>query len=319
MGKSTLVSLRRNWYSNINMLLKDKSPKDLEQGPFLFIVNPKSGTGSAQIFLEYIKTVKHHHSFEVVVSESSEHSVSLAKNAALNGYSAVIAVGGDGSVHEIGLELIHTHVALGIIPTGSGNGVSRHLGISNDIKKATQQMLNGHFRYIDTIKANKHRAIGFCGIGIDAHVASVFANSTERGFNNYMKLTIDAFSNYNPTPFEITDSQLPISEAYTVVIANTTQFGNNAFINPKGKDDDGLLECVIIDDFPQIAFPELASRLFLKSIDKSKHVKLIRSKVFNVRNIGLAPFQIDGETIETANTFTFEVDPKSLKVIVPKK
>ncbi len=300
------------------MLSNEKSEKDLLQGPFLFIVNPKSGTGLAQTFLEYIKTVKHQQSVEVVVSESGEHSVSLAKNAAFNGYSAVIAVGGDGSVHEIGLELIHTNVALGIVPTGSGNGVSRHLGISNDVKTATQQMLSGNFKHIDTIKANENRAIGFCGIGIDAHVASVFANSTERGFNNYMKLTIDAFSNYTPTPFEIVDSQLPISEAYTVVIANTSQFGNNAYINPKGKDDDGLLECIVIGKFPQIAFPELASRLFLKSIDKSRHVKVLKNKRFTLKNIGLAPFQIDGETIETANTFTFEVDPKSLKVIVPK-
>ncbi|MDP4662971.1 MAG: hypothetical protein NWQ55_11925 [Salibacteraceae bacterium] len=300
------------------MIINQSSEKDLLQGPFLFVVNPKSGTGLSQTFLEHIKTIKHQQAFEVIVSKSSEHSVSIAKNAASNGFSAVIAVGGDGSVHEIGLELIHSNVALGIIPTGSGNGVSRHLGISNDVKAATKQMLSGSFKYIDTIKANEHRAIGFCGIGIDAHVASVFANSTERGFNNYMKLTIDAFSNYTPTPFDIMDSQLPISEAYTVVIANTSQFGNNAYINPKGKDDDGLLECVVIGKFPQLAFPELASRLFLKSIDKSKHVKVLRDKRFNIRNIGLAPFQIDGETIETANTFTFEVDPKSLKVIVPK-
>jgi diacylglycerol kinase (ATP) len=300
------------------MLLNEIPKKDLSQGPFLFIVNPKSGTGLAQTFLEYIKTVKHQQAFEVIVSESGEHSVSLAKNAASNGYGAVIAVGGDGSVHEIGIELIHSNVALGIIPTGSGNGVSRHLGISNDVKTATQQMLSGNFKYIDTIKANEHRAIGFCGIGIDAHVASVFASSTERGFNNYMKLTIDAFSNYTPTPFELMDSQLPISEAYTVVIANTSQFGNNAYINPKAKDDDGLLECIVISKFPQIAFPELASRLFLKNIDKSKHVKVLKNQRFTVRNIGLAPFQIDGETIETANTFTFEVDHKSLKVIVSK-
>ena len=83
------------------MLSNEKSEKDLLQGPFLFIVNPKSRTGLAQTFLEYIKTVKHQQSVEVVVSESGEHSVSLAKNAAFNGYSAVIAVGGDGSVHEI--------------------------------------------------------------------------------------------------------------------------------------------------------------------------------------------------------------------------
>lgn len=297
---------------------KHKKLKGFSESPFLFIVNPNSGTGLAKSFLDIVESYSDQANISVEISKSGEHSIELAKTAASKGFKFVVAVGGDGSVHEIGLQLVNQLPALGIIPTGSGNGVSRHLGISNNIEEALVEILQGKTRSIDIIKANSELAIGFCGLGIDAHVASVFATSKERGFYNYIRLTIDAFNSYVPTPIEvITEDYHQIHEAFSVVVANTTQLGNNAYINPKGIDDDGFLECVIVKKFPPLAFTELSSRLFLKSLDKSKHVEIIKAKKITINNLGLAPFQIDGETLKTANSFTFEALPKALNVIVP--
>jgi len=288
------------------------------EGPFLFIVNPNSGTGAVNTFRKVITQFNAANNFTVIESQSPAHSLKLAHEAGSNGYEAVIAVGGDGSVHEIGAQLIGTTVALGIIPTGSGNGVSRHLGISNTIPKAIEQMLKGKVRPIDTFIVNNQPAIGFAGVGIDAHVAKMFSEASERGFSNYVKLSIDAFTNYKHTAFNFNaDGNSESTSAFSLVCANTSQFGNNAFINPQADDDDGFLELVIIKNMPPAMLVPVASRLFLKSIHKSKWVSTLKVKRIEIENLGDAQLQINGEALGVFKNLTFEVRPKSLMVLIP--
>lgn len=288
------------------------------QGPFLFVVNPNSGTGAVNTFRKSIKKFDNDERIRVIESRNPEHSLELAHSAQSQGYAAVIAVGGDGSVHEIAAELIGTAVALGIIPTGSGNGISRHLGISNQIPKAIDQMLKGKMRIIDTFKVNEEIAIGFSGIGIDAQVAKLFAETTERGFSNYVKLSIDAFTNYKPTSFTIkVDDDKHTIAAYSIVAANTSQFGNNAFINPQAKDDDGLIELIAVKAMPPAVLMPVASRLFLKSIHRSKWVDVLKAKRIEIENHDGAELQIDGEALGVRNKLIIEVNPQSLTVLTP--
>lgn len=293
--------------------------RDLNGGPFLFIVNPNSGTGGYERFQKHIESIKVQQHFKVITSQSPEHSIELAKTASAEGYKAVIAVGGDGSVHEIGIELIDTDVALGIIPTGSGNGISRHLGISNKIEDAIDEVFRGEIRRLDTFTVNGVPAIGFCGSGIDAHVAKAFDEATERGFSNYVKLSIDAFSHYQPQFYTLLldGKDTIVQQAYTVVVANITQFGNNAYINPEGEDDDGLLDVILVKDVPPTALMALASRLFLHSIHKSKWVKTARAKRVELITNHPVAYQIDGEPMPPTTMLTFEIKPASLNVITP--
>lgn len=293
--------------------------KDLEGGPFLFIVNQNSGTGGYERFQKHIHALQGSSPFEVVTSKSPEHSIELARSAPSKGYKAVIAVGGDGSVHEIGVQLIGTETALGIIPTGSGNGISRHLGISNKVEEAVDELFAGKVRSIDTFEVNCAPSIGFCGSGIDAHVAKAFDEASERGFSNYVKLSIDAFSHYQPQFYTLLldGKETIVQQAYTVVVANITQFGNNAYINPEGVDDDGLLDVIVVKDLPPTALMPLASRLFLNNIHKSKWVKTARAKRIELVTNHPVAYQIDGEPMPPTTMLTFEVKPGSLHVITP--
>lgn len=300
------------------MATKRTTPEGLIEGPFLFIVNPKSGTGAYRQFQERIGQTGSPRPFEVVESQSPAHSIELAATAGQKGYGAVIAVGGDGSVHEIGAQLIGSEIALGIIPTGSGNGIARHLGISMPPAQAIQEMLAGKYRSIDTLVVNGRPVIGFCGVGFDGHVARLFSEASERGFSNYVKLTMDAISNYRPTHFEITlDDAQQASEALTVVCANITQFGNNAAINPQAVDHDGLLEVIEVKPFPVTSFPTLAARLFINTFHKSKFVNVRKANQIRIANKEAAEVQIDGEPFGSPDELIIAVKPKSLRVIVP--
>ena len=81
---------------------------------------------------KYIDRERYDH--EIVYTQYAGHAVELAKDAAMRGIDVVVAVGGDGTLNEVGRGLVHTNTAMGVIPCGSGNGFARHLGIPMSIK-----------------------------------------------------------------------------------------------------------------------------------------------------------------------------------------
>ena len=101
-----------------------------------FIINPKSGATDKHSYEEWINSTidKTVFNSEITHTSAPHHATELAKDAAKNNYDIVVAVGGDGSVNETGAGLIGTKTALGIIPTGSGNGMARHMKIPLDFK-----------------------------------------------------------------------------------------------------------------------------------------------------------------------------------------
>jgi diacylglycerol kinase (ATP) len=104
------------------------------------IVNPVSGSGRRKKALKMIDAHldKDKFDFEIVKTERHKHAIELTKQGIESGCKAVVIVGGDGSINQVGATLAGTDVALGIIPGGSGNGLARSLGISMNPKKAVE-------------------------------------------------------------------------------------------------------------------------------------------------------------------------------------
>src|SRR5271157_1979417 len=104
----------------------------------LFIINPISGVGKQKNIEDIIRqhTNTSVFDFQVKFTEGPGHGTLLAKEAVAMGTDVVVAVGGDGTVNEIGQALVGSETALGIIPTGSGNGLARHLKIPFSFVKA---------------------------------------------------------------------------------------------------------------------------------------------------------------------------------------
>ncbi len=167
----------------MNEEVNKNNVKDSNASPFLFLLNDKSGTKS-------IKRVKHLLSslddnlVSIEETESKEHALILCQKAIDEGKKYVIAVGGDGTVNSIGSLLIGSNTTLGILPTGSGNGIARHLGISMNQSKALNQILKANTRSIDTLKINDQHAIGFAGLGFDAYVANLLINTIQGDFRH---------------------------------------------------------------------------------------------------------------------------------------
>ena len=122
-----------------------------------FIVNPVSGRRKLVNLEELIKKGIDQSRFEFSVhyTNSAGHASQLAKLFVEQKTDIIVAVGGDGTVNEIGTQLIDTDIALAIIPGGSGNGLARHLGIPLSAEKAISLINTGKLSRIDTAKVNQ--------------------------------------------------------------------------------------------------------------------------------------------------------------------
>jgi YegS/Rv2252/BmrU family lipid kinase len=284
----------------------------------LFIVNPISGVGRQKVIEKLIekrldKTV---FDFELAYTKASRHGIALSAEAAQRGVDVVVAVGGDGSVNEIGRSLIHTGSALAIIPAGSGNGLARHLHIPMDLDKAMQVINRCRITSIDTVTINQEHYLGMAGVGFDAHIGWEFARFGKRGFSSYVKVFLREYPSYKPRDYELwLDGKQYKKNALLISFANGSQYGNNAEIAPEADLTDGMIDVCILRDFHLGNVPGLAWRLFNKKMKGSRFLETIRAREVVVHQQAETA-HIDGEPVLLGKEIRLKVDPLSLKVVV---
>ena len=285
----------------------------------LFIINPISGVGRHKTVEKLIneKLNRNFFDYELTYTKASKHAIELSKIGAQENFNIVVAVGGDGSVNEVGRSLVGTNSALAILPCGSGNGTSRHLKIPMNLKKAMDVINRGNQTIIDTFTVNNETVINTAGIGFAAHIAHEFSKFKNRGFKNYLKIAIRDSMKYKSQPCEIEiNGETKKLNAFIIDICNGTQWGNNAVIAPHAKNNDGVLDLSIVRDFPFRNFPLMATRLFTKSIHNSKFVEIVKIKEAIIRQEKKIA-HIDGEPYNMGNELRVKINPLSLKVIIP--
>ena len=286
-----------------------------------FIINPKSGTGNWKSVEEEIanwldksftKTILH--------TERAGHATELAREAAKT-HDIIVAVGGDGMMNETAVGMMQSDASLGIIPTGSGNALARHLGIPMNHKSAIELINKAHPEIVDTASINGHPFFAVAGTGFDAEIATKFASSNTRGFWTYLRLSFANFFSYKSAMYNISiDGKDYHQKAFLISIANSSQYGNNAYIAPEASLKSGFLEVCILKPFPWVVGIILAYRLFNEVIHHSPFMESIIGKNIEISNADGKPLCIhyDGEILPSASKISIEVKPLSLKVILPE-
>jgi diacylglycerol kinase (ATP) len=290
-----------------------------EREKILFIINPVSGPNRRKNMPELIKAnidpVKLDASF--VMTEFRGHATSLTENALKQGVKRIVAVGGDGTINETARALINTEACFGIIPAGSGNGLARHLKIPLDSVKASQLLNNARIISMDTGNVNGKAFFCTAGVGFDAHIGKVFADKKVRGFRTYISSSFSEFFRYNPSSYKlIIEGKEMEKNAFCITFANTSQYGNNAYICPDADVEDGLLDICTIAPFPLYVAFDMARRIFDKSIFSSKYVNRIRVKEFLLRSGSDMIMHLDGEPHNGGKEIIVKVLPGSLNVMV---
>lgn len=284
----------------------------------LFVINPVAGGKRKDHVPQLIQQYLNKEAIEptIVFTEEAGHAHWLAKDAR-NTYHAVIAVGGDGTVNEVASAVVGSKAALGILPFGSGNGLSRFLSIPMDTVKAIQNINDNNIELIDAGQMDDHWFFNMAGMGFDAHISEVFARQKTRGFITYFKAALQEIISYKSQSYHLEiDGKRFDRDAFMLSFANSSQYGNNAHVSPKASVQDGLLDVCVIKPFPLYRFPEMGLRMFTKTADKSGFVEIIRGKHIQVLRKNAGPAHIDGEPQTFGQSTEIKIVPLSLKVIV---
>lgn len=287
-----------------------------------FIINPVSGVsnkknipGKAEAVLD-----KNKFDIEILKTEYAGHGYELARQAAANGADYVIAVGGDGTVNDIGRGLLNSNATMGIIPLGSGNGLARDLHISLNVEKALQIINEEHVITMDYGMANDRVFFCTCGVGFDANVAHKVAGKKKRGFIMYLKEMTKAFFGNKPEKYEVESPDGCFNDRkFLITCANTGQYGYGAYIAPHADVQDGLLAVSMLAPINLLNVPKIAIQMFNRTLDKNKKLTEILTPEVVIKREEEGPMHLDGDSYMEDKEIHVRIIPKGLKVLVPKK
>jgi len=287
-----------------------------------FIFNPRSGHNARNPWLlGYTRDFIAQHQLDasVVPTEHPLHATELARRALDDGCELVVAIGGDGTMNEVAAALVGTNAALGLIPCGSGNGLGRHLGIPGPGKGAFRALLGNHTRVIDTGSVDGHAFFNAMGLGFDAEISARFNALTRRGLPAYVRTSASTLFSYRSANYIIRagDAAPVSSPAFIVAVANSDQYGNDCFIAPGAKVDDGLLDLTLLSRVNVWNAIPLALRLFAGKISGAASVTRLRAARFIIERPEPGFIHTDGEVRAAPATVEVRVLPGSLKIVVP--
>ncbi len=285
----------------------------------LFVINPISGGKDKTSFPDLVKRWLDAELFnaEFVFSEYVGHAMELARQGLSDGFEVIVAVGGDGTINEVASALVHQEVMMGIIPCGSGNGLALSLGLSLNNEEAVKALNQLRARRIDSAIVDGVRFFNMAGIGFDANISHAFAGMRKRGLLGYVRTTLKEVLSYKPFLYDIEVDDMKLERrAFMISIANSAQYGNNAYISPTADLSDGLVDVCILRPFRLWAFPMLVWTMFTKRADRSSYLQIIKGKNIRILSYDNRKIHLDGEPkLLRSDVFDVKVDPQSLVVL----
>jgi diacylglycerol kinase (ATP) len=293
---------------------------------YYFIVNKTSGNGKGlRVWKKIEKLLQEKQvDYQVRFTERPKHAVEIAKMVSSETCDAVVAVGGDGTVHDVANGLIDSNIPLGVIPAGSGNDFARALEIPMDYNKALERILMGKQRKIDIGRIGSEYCITVTGIGFDGNVAHVnntakykkWLNSIRLGELSYGLSFLHVLLKYRPVNIElkIDGKSLVFFNVWLIAIANIPNYGGGIRICPDACYHDGLFDICIVHNMTKwnllLTFP----RAF-----KGKHVlhpgvTMIKGKHVKVTSKLPVIVQSDGEPL-TETPVNITIQKEALLII----
>ena len=288
----------------------------------LFVVNPRAGKNRRRPRL--LHELEHFIRFhglkaECVATLRPGHATELARQAVLEGYDRIVAVGGDGTMNEVAQGLVGSPTVLALVPCGSGNGLALHLGIPTTMGRALALLVDQKARSltIDSGVANGHPFFNVMGLGFDAEISEQFNRLSRRGLPAYVRVALKTIFSFKPQVLRI-ESKLGGRElnVFLIAVCNSDQYGNHARIAPGAQVTDGNLNLTAIPKVGLFGAAVVASRLFIGNLHRHPGVFTAATQSFTIHRQSPGLIHTDGETHATDATVVVNVRAASLRILV---
>jgi len=303
------------------------------------IVNPVAGAGRCgarwpELYEMFRRALG---DFSVLKTHSPGHAVELAREALMNGAQRLIAVGGDGTWHELVEaylsvdESLRGNARLGCYPTGSGCDFARHMRFPRDERSLITFLCGDKVRRVDAVRADLTGENGdtftvhltnMAAFGLGGDVAWVI-NRTGKPFGgaaSYLLVTLGLLLRSTAREYEILLDGKPLGERrfHTVILANTSTTGGGMKVAPEADSSDGLFEIVTFGEMSRWDMMRKLPLLYDGTHLGHAGISLHRGRRLEarVRDGATARLNIDGEALG-ALPASFEVLPGALPVLVP--
>lgn len=281
----------------------------------LFIVNPGSGnedTDFKTVLPDFFSSGEH--TFEIYELQENCSLDQIRSVIDQSKADRVIAAGGDGTLKLVAECLKGTKIPIGIIPTGSANGMAKELGIPLIIEEALEVAVNGTPKEIHAVIVNGELCIHLSDIGFNAYTVKKFDDIPERGMLAYARAAWKAIWSHHKMEVEFNIGEETISsEAAMVVIANATMYGTGVKINPEGKLDDDVFEVILVKKY---AFMEILKMRFTDLPFDPEKIELFHTSSLRIKTRYKAHFQVDGEYMGKVSQIDAKLLPAAISVIV---
>jgi YegS/Rv2252/BmrU family lipid kinase len=304
---------------------------------YKIIVNPISGRGNGERIIPLLQEQfkAHQVEFDLTRTERPLHAIELAKQAVVDGYSVVVAVGGDGTANEVinGLmqakqDGLGNQVAMGVLAAGRGNDFAYGVGMPDDLETSCRVLTDGHSKTIDVGHVfggqfPEGRYFGnSVGIGFDAVVGFEAVKMTRlSGIPSYLVAVLKTvFLYYKAPKVQIEhDEQITTMRPLMISIMNGQRQGGTFFMSPEAKNSDGLLDLCVVEQVSRARIFTLIPHFIKGSQFGQKEVKFEQTARLVVTAVeGVLPAHCDGETLCTEGTkLEVVLLPGRLDVICP--
>lgn len=293
---------------------------------FYVILNPAAGRGAWARAWPAVRAVLQDAGARVELAETARHghAVELAGAAARAGWPAVVAMGGDGTVHEVVNGLLRASdgeaatAALGIVPAGSGNDFALLAGIARDPAEAARRIVSGAERRVDAGRVGDRWFTNGVGVGLDARVA-VEANRNRRlrGIGIYLWALARVLRTFRPPVMRVEIDGEVIERPLTLAtVGNGGRHGGGFWICPAARIDDGMLDVCVCDGLGTLRILR-----FLPKVLRGTHVGESCVHMRTARHVRITsdtplPVHADGEILsEAARELEIEIAPGCLRLL----
>ncbi|MBO5806483.1 MAG: diacylglycerol kinase family lipid kinase [Tidjanibacter sp.] len=306
---------------------------------WLAIVNLLSGSGRCGRDWEHIARMLYAKGidFDTVFTGHRFHAIELTQRAIMeDGYRNLIAIGGDGTVHEVAngillqTEVPSTEIRLGIIPVGTGNDWIRTFGIPKDYQGAVDVLAAGKEFVQDVAKATfigrsgepeSRYCINVSGSGLDAAVNLKVCQMKDKGKNgkmSYMTQLARSVMSYRSCRMAVrVDGD---NEAKGLIMSTSIGIGqyNGSGMHqlPDSVADDGLLDVTVIETMSVPRILTVVGRLYDGKIYSVKRVHNYKGRTVEITSDEPREVEVDGEALGTTPV-RYDIEDKRLKVLVP--
>ena len=219
-----------------------------------YIINPAAGLGRAKSVWQRLVANHPELAHDALITQRPGDGETVAAMAAQKGYKAVIAVGGDGTLHEVLNGALKSTPApvVGIIPAGTGNDFARSVSLPRDPESALRVCRGGRVAEIDIGLVNGRAFINVAGFGFDAAVAEEVAQRSGKGATGTIPYLIAVFNQlktFRPRQLSIqADGELIKGPVLFGAIGNGSTYGGGMRICPRARVDDGVLDLCLAGD-----------------------------------------------------------------------